>query len=306
MVGRACGGGVATHFVTGGTGVVGRALIADLVADGHTVLALGRTGQAVHELTQAGAEPVFGNLMRPGAWQHDAAKADVIWHLGLPRVAPPLRRLRVHRDAKHAWRGAHHLGERWDDDRPVILASNVLVWGDRGAEIVHEDDEPDPVAMGHWGLASEQALASPGLRTVRLGWTYGPNGMFTRMILAVGRRQYRIVGAGGNVMPVISAADAVRALRAAERAPSGIYAAVEPAAPTQEALVHHICAELRVTRPDHISPWMASLSLGGAMADALRASTNVEALRLGELGWAPVHSWRESLLATTRPGGGSR
>ncbi len=293
---------MATHFVTGGTGVVGRALIADLLADGHTVLALGRTGQAVHELAQAGAEPLLGNLIRPGSWQDDAAQADVIWHLGLPRVAPPLRRLRVQRDAKQAWRGAHHLGERVDDARPVILASNVLVWGDRGAEIVHEGDEPDPVAMGHWGLASEQALAGPGLRTVRLGWTYGPNGMFTRMILAVGRRQYRIVGAGHNLMPVISAADAVRALRAAEHAPTGVYAAVEPAAPTQEALVHHICAELGVTRPDHISPRIASLSLGGGMSEALGASTNVEAQRLTKLGWAPAQSWREALLATTRPG----
>jgi nucleoside-diphosphate-sugar epimerase len=293
---------VATHFVTGGTGVVGRVLIEDLVADGHTVLALGRTGNALRELVETGAEPVFGNLSKPGTWQHDAAQADVVWHLGLPRVAPPLRRLRVRRDAKQAWRDAHHLGELLDDDRPIILASNVLVWGDRGTELVHEDDEPNPVAMGHWSLAAEQALAGPQLRTVRLGWIYGHTGMFSGVITAVRRRQYRIVGDGQNVMPLISARDAVRALRTAQGAPTGVYAAVEPASPTQEALIHRICAAVGAPRPDRIPSWMASLSLGAAMADALGASIDVDARRLADLGWTPADSWRESLVAITRPG----
>lgn len=293
---------MATHFVTGGTGVVGAALIADLVAEGHTVLGLARSGEAMRVLVEAGAEPIFGNLVRPGDWQHDAARADVVWHLGLPRVAPPLRRLRVRREAKQAWLGAHNLGAYVPEGRPVILASSVLAWGDRGSASVSEDDEPEPVAMGHWGLAAEEGLARPGLRAVRLGWTYGPNGMFTGMITAVWRRQYRIVGNGQNVMPVISSVDAVRALRAAEHAPGGVYAALEPGSPTQEELIHHICAAVGAPRPDRIPPLMAALSLGAGMADALRASLHLDAHRLADHGWAPMHSWEESLMALTLPG----
>jgi len=297
---------VATHFVTGGTGLVGRQLIADLLADGQIVRALGRTGSAMRQLETMGADPVYGDLSTPGVWQEDAAEAETLWHLGLPRVRTPLRGSRVRKDARLAWRGAHNLIARGTPTRTVIVASHMLAWGDHGARLIGEDAEPEPVAMGHWGLAAEQALEGPGLRAVRLGWTYGPDGLFSDLVAAVWRRQFRIVGDGQNLMPLISAPDAARALRAAEFAPPGVYAACEPDPATQEAIIHHICAGLGVPRPDRVPPRLAAFSLGGAMADALQASINVQELRLTNYGWCPTADWRASLLEFSRPAAASR
>lgn len=291
---------MATHFVTGGTGLVGRRLIADLRADGQPVRALGRTGDAMRQLEAMGADPVYGDLSTPGVWQDDAAEAEVLWHLGLPRVHTPLRGPRARKDAQLAWRGAHNLIAHGDPTRTVVVASHVLVWGDHGADPVTDDTAPDPIAMGHWGLAAEQALEGPGLRVVRLGWTYGPDGLFSDLVGAVRWRQFRIVGNGQNRMPLISSADAARALRAAAFAPAGVYGASEPDPATQEAIIHHICAGIGVPRPDRIPTRLAAFSLGGAMADALHASINMQAGRLTGYGWAPAADWRESLIELSR------
>lgn len=44
-------------FLTGGTGTIGSAVTAELLAHGHTVLALARSEDSARTLTAAGAEP---------------------------------------------------------------------------------------------------------------------------------------------------------------------------------------------------------------------------------------------------------
>lgn len=293
---------MATHFVTGGTGVVGRALIGLLIGDGDSVAALGRTRAALDQLEALGAEPVLGDLATPGAWQFDAAAAEIVWHLGLPRVRTPLRGTRVRKDARIAWRSADHLVAERDPSLRVVAASHILAWGGHGPGPIDENADVAPVAMGHWGLAAEQALEATPVRVVRLAWTYGPDGMFSELVAAVRRRQFRIVGPGQNLVPVISANDAARALRTAAAGPAGVYVAAEAHPPTQEALIHHICAQVGAPRPDHLPPAMAAFALGGAMTDALAASLDVGTAKLRALGWAPSTSWQDALVELSLPG----
>jgi nucleoside-diphosphate-sugar epimerase len=291
---------LATHFVTGGTGLVGRALIASLVADDEQVVALAHTSATIATLAALGATPVLGDLTTPGGWQIDAADADVLWHLGLPRVRTPLRGSRVRKEARLAWKGAHNAIADRDPTRPVVAASHVLAWGRHGPGPIHEDTPVAPLAMGHWALAAEQALEATPLRVVRLGWGYGPDGRMAELVRAIAQRRFRIVGDGSNRFPLISAADAARALRAAAAEPPGTYVAAEPDIPTQDELIHHICAEVGAGRPDHLTHRMASLALGGQMAHALASSLEVSARRMDEAGWAPADQWRESLVEISR------
>gem|GEM_PF-426076 len=287
-----------TSFVTGGSGLVGRALVAALLADGHRVLALVRQPQDGTALAALGAEPVFGDLLEErGTWRPRVGEADLVWHLGLPRLPVPLRPLRVRRLRAASATGARLLAGAMADGQPAVVASTTLVYGDRPGARVGEGDAPQPLGWGQVGHAAERALADGALRVVRLPWVYGPTGFFPGVLRGLRQRRLRIVGDGGNPMPVLAAEDAAAALRAAAAAPAGVYAVAEDPVPTQRGLVEELCAQLGVRRTDVLPLPMAALSMGGALAHAVAASCDLAPGALAAAGWRPARSWRSDLVA---------
>jgi nucleoside-diphosphate-sugar epimerase len=288
---------MATHFLTGGTGLLGEALLGALVRDGVHVLALVRDIGGAGRVRDLGGDPVLGDLTEDrGTWRPRVAEAEVVWHCGLPRVRPPLRGHRLRGAARAAAHGAAVLGEA-AGDRPVVMASSALVYGPRPGEAVGEDDPAAPVGFGRVALAAERALAGADLRAVRTGWLYGPEGMLADMIRGLRGRRLRITGDGANRMPLLSAVDGAAAMRAALALPAGPVLAAETPVPTQEEVVHHLCAELGVPRPDRLPPRLASLSLGGGLVAGLTASLDTRPGRLADAGWAPADEWRRDLLS---------
>jgi nucleoside-diphosphate-sugar epimerase len=67
-------------FVTGGSGFVGRELIAELVRRGIAVRALARSEAASAAVTKAGATPVIGDLDDQAAMTAGMTGADVVFH----------------------------------------------------------------------------------------------------------------------------------------------------------------------------------------------------------------------------------
>ena len=59
-------------FVAGGTGAIGRPLIAELLAKGHSVVALTRASEKTEALVKQGVEPAIADVFDP-----DAVKAVV-------------------------------------------------------------------------------------------------------------------------------------------------------------------------------------------------------------------------------------
>ncbi len=49
-------------FVTGGTGLIGSAVVAELLGNGHTVLGLARSDSSATALQIAGAQTIRGDL----------------------------------------------------------------------------------------------------------------------------------------------------------------------------------------------------------------------------------------------------
>jgi nucleoside-diphosphate-sugar epimerase len=296
---------VTTHFLTGGTGLAGAALLASLVGDGDRVIALVRDPRGAARVTAAGADPVFGDLTEAhGTWRARVAEADVVWHCGLPRFSPPVRALGLRAAARAAARGAANLAEA-AGDRPVVMASSALVQGGAPGGPVGEDDPPAPAGLGHVHHAAERALAGTDLRAVRTGWLYGPEGMLAAIAHGLRGRRYRIVGTGTTRLPLLSARDAASAMRAALGLAAGPVLASELPVPTQTEVVHHLCATLGVPRPDHLPPRLASLSLGGAVVASLTASPDVRPGRLAGAGWAPADDWRRDLVSRIAEGGRS-
>ena len=68
-------------FVTGGTGLVGSAVIAELLGNGHTVLALARSDASALAVKEAGAEPIRGGLADLDVLRAGAAQTEGVIHL---------------------------------------------------------------------------------------------------------------------------------------------------------------------------------------------------------------------------------
>lgn len=75
------GRAMAKVFVTGGTGFIGKAAVAELLGAGHEVMGLARTDESAKALEKAGATAMAGNLEDPPSLRPGALWAEVVIHL---------------------------------------------------------------------------------------------------------------------------------------------------------------------------------------------------------------------------------
>ena len=74
-------------FITGGTGLIGSAVVAELLANGHSVLGLARSDASAQALEKAGAESVRGDLTFVLAAHVDSKQGPgVFYRLGSVKV----------------------------------------------------------------------------------------------------------------------------------------------------------------------------------------------------------------------------
>lgn len=242
---------------------MGGALVRALLEDGVEVTVLARGSAGAGRLADDGARVVRGDIGEVGRWEARVADAEVVFHVGLPRMVPPVRRRHLGRAEREARAGAEvmlHVAA----GRPLVMASCALQ-GTAG-----------PLDIARPARAAEQVLAGSDARIVRLPWAYGPSGFLCDISRGLQMRRFRMVGPADNRIAVVSARDAAAALRAAVHAPPGTYAVAEPVAPTQEDLVALMCRERGATRPDHLPPLMARMSMGSVVVQAITADQRVD------------------------------
>jgi nucleoside-diphosphate-sugar epimerase len=294
-------------FVAGGTGVIGRRLVPQLVARDHEVTATTTSEGKLRLLEQLGAEGVVMDgldaLSVGGAVA--AARPDVIVHqmtgLSVAHAGKPnLRKADRFFSATNRLRseGIDHLlaAAEATGVSHVVAQGHASMNGVREGGWVKTEDDPLEVIEGTTAISHlEDVVVAAGGAVLRYGGFYGP-GAIDDQVELVRKRMYPLIGGGTGYFSWVHLDDAASAtVLAVELKASGVFNIVDDdPAPVREWLP--CLAECAGAKPPRRLPaWLARLLAGdmvvGMMTEG-RAFSNAKAKR--ELGWELRHpSWRQ-------------
>ena len=306
-------------FVAGATGAIGRPLIRELVAHGHSVVGSTRSEQKQQILWDLGAKPVLLDILdrdavmkviaheKPDAIVQQATALSDINFMKFEKSFEDTNRLRTE-GTDNLLAAARAAGvER-------IVAQSFAGWPHAriGGPVKSETDplDPHPAKQTRKALAAilhlEAVVTEAGGTALRYGGFYGPGtGMEPGgdQLQMVVKRQFPIVGKGRATWSFIHTEDAAAATVAAlEHDVSGIFNVVDDdPAPVSEWLPY--LAELIHAKPPRRLPrWIGRL-MGEhfvVMMDEARGASNAKAK--SELEWSPRYaSWREGFAAMLSP-----
>ncbi|WP_163509062.1 SDR family oxidoreductase [Fodinicola acaciae] len=278
-------------FVTGGTGLIGTAVVAELFGNGHTVLALARSDASAQAAEAAGAKPLRGGLADLDVVRAGAAQADGVIHLAFSNdfsSADALARGIAEETAALATLGEELAGS----DRPLVTVSGTPHAPGRAATEADPLPLDGPVGGRGRAVMAVLDLASRGVRSsaVRLPRTVHNDGKggFAGLLTDIAR-QTKVSGYAGDGRqrwPAVHAFDAAALFRLAlENAPAG--SAWHAVADEGDA-VRDIAAVIgrRLGLPvQSVSPDTYG-ALGPIFATDQPASS---AYTRKELGWTPTH-----------------
>ena len=295
-------------FVAGGTGVIGRRLVPQLVARGHQVTATTTSAGKLGLLEQLGAEGVVMDGLDAASVGEAvaAARPDTIVnqmtglsvaHAGKPNLRQPDRffaatnRLRSE-GIDHLLAAAEATGVSH-----VVAQGHASMNGIREGGWVKTEEDPLEVLEGDAEAINhlEDVVVRAGGAVLRYGGFYGP-GADDDQIELVRKRLFPLVGGGTGYFSWVHVDDAASAtVLAVEQKAKGVFNIVddEPA-PVSEWLPY--LAECAGAKPPRRIPaWLARL-LAGEMAVGMmtegRGFSNAKAKR--ELGWELRYpSWRQ-------------
>ncbi len=218
-------------FVTGGSGFLGKRLIAALVARGIEVRALARSETAAIAVRGAGAEPVRGDLGDTAAMQAGMADCDVVFHAAAfvdehGKLSEFMKVTVEGTQNTLAAAKAGGVGRFVHVGTEAVLADgDPIVQADETRPITTNPAGPYPLTKG---LAEKAVLAAnaPGFATVvirpRFIWGAGDTSLLPKLVGAVKAKKFAWIGDGHYPTSTCHVANVVEgALLAAEKGKDG-------------------------------------------------------------------------------------
>jgi nucleoside-diphosphate-sugar epimerase len=300
-------------FVAGGTGVMGRRLVPQLVARDHQVTATTTSAAKLDLLAQLGAAGVVMDGLDAASVGETVAAArpdaivDQMTAISPAHAGPP--------DIKHIdrWFAAtnrlrtegtdHLLAAAEAAGVTQFVAQGYASWNGirTGGWVKTEEDPLDPAdgTVMHAGAAAirhlEDAVLGAGGAVLRYGGFYGP-GATDDQVELVRKRQFPLVGGGTGYSSWVHLDDAASAtVLAVEQQVKGVFNIVDDEPAPASEWLPYLAACAGAKPPRRIPTWLARL-LAGDMAVGMmtegRGFCNAKAKR--ELGWELHYpSWRQ-------------
>ncbi len=294
-------------FIAGGTGVMGRRLVPQLVARGHQVTATTTSAGKLGLLEQLGAEGVVMDGLDAAAVGEAvaAARPDAIVnqmtalsmaHSGKPNPRKPDRffastnRLR-NEGIDHLLAAAEATGVSH-----VVAQSHASMNGIREGGWVKTEEDPLEVIEGTKAINHlEDVVVRAGGAVLRYGGFYGP-GAHDEQIHLVRKRLLPIIGSGTGYVSWVHIDDAASAtVLAVEQKAKGVFNIVDDEPAPVSVWLPYLAECIGAKPPRRVPAWLARL-LAGEMAVGMmtqgRGFSNAKAKR--ELGWELRYpSWRQ-------------
>ncbi len=279
-------------FVTGASGWIGSAVVAELLGAGHHVVGLARSDDGAAKVSALGAEVLRGDLDDLDSLRAGAAASEGVVHMAY-----------VHDFTQMAAAAQTDLAaiEAMGDvlagtGSPLVIASGVV--GLVSGRVATEEDDADPGAHPRIaGANAALALADRGVRPIvlRLPPTvHGPGDHgFVATLASIAREHGSsgYVGDGSNRWPAVHRLDAANLARlAVEQAPAGsiLHATAEEGVAARD-IAESIGRGLGL--PTESIPAEDAATRFGWLARFFGADVPASsALTQQRLGWTPTHS----------------
>jgi len=300
-------------FVAGGTGVIGRRLVPQLVARGHQVTATTTSAAKLGLVEQLGAEAVVMDGLDAASVGEAvaAARPDVIVNqmtgLSMTQAGKP--------DVKHfdlffaatnrlRTEGTDHLlaaAEATGVSTFVAQSFGSFNGIREGGWVKTEEDPPDRLTgtvlqpMAEAVRHLEDAVVKSGGAALRYGAFYGL-GATDEQVELIRKRKFPLVGRGTGYSSWVHLDDAAGAtVLAVEQQAKGVFNIVDDEPAPAAEWLPYLAACAGAKRPMRVPKWLAKLLAGEVpvvMMTQGRGFSNAKAKR--ELGWQLRYpSWRQ-------------
>ena len=299
-------------LVTGASGFIGRALVSELAAAGHTVRAAMR--QPADVFARSVEVLAVSDLTRPVEWRALLKGVETVVHLaGIAHSGPGIAAEAYDRVNRLATAELAHAAKAVGIGRLVFMSTIRAQAGPSSSDLLRESDEPHPIdAYGRSKLAAEEAVRAAGvpftiLRPVLI-YGAGAKGNLARLLQLVDNGWPLPLGLCRNRRSLLARTNLIAAIEFALKTPATAgqtYIVADPEALTLAETVAALRAGM-ARRPGllPVPPAviaMAARALGRADDwERLGGAQVADPAKLLDAGWKPVVDTREGLAELAR------
>jgi nucleoside-diphosphate-sugar epimerase len=271
-------------FIAGASGVLGRRLVRQFTARGHSVVGLARNPKAEIAVKEAGGEPSQADLFDAESLARAAQGCDTVIHAA---TAIPVKQKTTPADwamnDRIRRKGTRCLTEAAAKIGAKAYMQQSIAWVARPKDDSHFDEDSPCVgepgtqsAIDAENIAREaESLEGFTVMILRAGFFYDSESAHTRMFADMLRkRQMPIIGRGSAAWAMIHTDDAASAyVAAAEKPASGVWHIVDNELVEVRTFLKEFAARLGAPAPRRVPAWLARWLAGEQAVEYFTRST---------------------------------